>query len=103
MRSLIPGIRIGRGMFITRHGYVRVRVGIGHPLACSRGYAYAHLVVWAAAGRPLPKRGEELHHFNDNKQDNRLSNLRLRKKAAHSSEHARRKPRYRDGRFRRVA
>ena len=32
---------------VSSHGYVKVRVGRGHPLADSRGFAYEHAVSYA--------------------------------------------------------
>ena len=61
----------------SSHGYTKVRVGKGHPLADPNGYAYEHLVVWVSAGRPRPKSNELLHHKNEDKGDNRLNNLEL--------------------------
>jgi len=31
---------------IASTGYVKLRVGKGHPLADPNGYAYAHLLIW---------------------------------------------------------
>jgi len=72
---------------VANNGYVKLRVGDDHPLADPNGYAYEHLVIWAAAGRPLPSQDELIHHKNENKTDNRLSNLELKKRIAHSVEH----------------
>lgn len=69
------------------HGYVKVRVGAGHPLADPNGYAYEHLVVWVAAGRARPGPDEILHHANGDKTDNRLENLELLSRAEHGLEH----------------
>ncbi len=69
-------------------GYVKVRVGKGHPLADPNGYAYEHLVVWVSAGNPRPKRDEILHHLNEDKTDNRIANLRLMSRAEHSQMHS---------------
>ena len=69
-------------------GHVKVRVGKGHPLADPNGYAYEHLVVWVAAGRPRPQRGEIIHHVNEDKTDNRIENLRLMTRAEHSQMHS---------------
>lgn len=66
-----PGSRVGST------GYVKVRVGKGHPLADPNGWAYEHVVVWCAAGNTRPMRGEILHHINEDKTDNRLENLAL--------------------------
>ncbi|WP_053082055.1 HNH endonuclease [Methylobacterium aquaticum] len=72
---------------VNSDGYVKVRVGQEHPLADPNGYAYEHLVVWAAAGRPLPQDHELLHHRNEVKSDNRLSNLQLMTRAEHNALH----------------
>lgn len=70
------------GRMITADGYVKVRVGVDHPLADPNGYAYEHLIVWVSAGRPAPKRGEVLRHRNNVRSDNRLSNLLLTTRAS---------------------
>lgn len=91
------------GERITHHGYVMIYVGVEHPLADIRGYAYLHALVWAAAGRPLPGRGEELHHRDDRKTYNRLSNLEVITTAEHARRHASTKPRDGRGRFAEIA
>jgi hypothetical protein len=68
-------------------GYVKIRVGIDHPLADPNGYAYEHLVVWVAAGRAAPPPGFVLHHRNEVKDDNRLDNLEVKSRADHNAEH----------------
>jgi hypothetical protein len=68
-------------------GYVKIRVGRDHPLADPNGYAYEHLVVWCAAGRPPPGPGELLHHANEDKTDNRLRNLERKTRSDHGAEH----------------
>jgi hypothetical protein len=73
---------------VNGDGYVKLRVGREHPLADPNGYAYEHLVVWVSAGNPRPPRGWVLHHQNEVKSDNRLSNLELKRKGAHGVEHA---------------
>lgn len=87
------------GRMITDEGYVKVRVGVGHPLADCYGYAYEHLIVWAASGRRLPRADELLHHENEDKADNRLSNLKRIKRARHSQIHAAESERDSHGRF----
>ena len=81
------------GRMISSHGYVKIRVGVEHPLADANGYAYEHLLVWVAAGRALPKAGELLHHDNEDKQDNRLGNLVLKTNASHAFGHIMRRRR----------
>lgn len=73
---------------LSEHGYVKVRVGKEHPLADPNGYAYEHLLVWVSAGRPRPIHDSQLlHHRNEKKTDNRLSNLELLDRVAHAAEH----------------
>ena len=63
------------GKSITAHGYVIIRVGIGHHLADVRGYAYEHrLVAEQMLGRRL-KPGEIVHHRDGKKQHNDPGNL----------------------------
>ena len=76
-----PGSRVGST------GYVKARVGKGHPLADPNGWAYEHVVVWCAAGNTRPMRGEILHHINEDKTDNRLENLALMTRGDHSAHH----------------
>jgi hypothetical protein len=75
------------GRMFTEHGYVKVRVGKGHPLADPNGYAYEHLLVWVSAGRERPATGSLLHHANECKSDNRLDNLELLTRPKHAAEH----------------
>lgn len=100
-----PGARNGRWRggepMIATEGYVRVRVGHGHPLAHADGYAYAHDVTWAAAGRAMPEAHELLHHINEDKTDNRIENLEIVTRAEHSRMHAATRARVR-GRFARA-
>lgn len=72
----------------SSHGYVKVRVGKGHPLADPNGYAYEHTLVWAAAGRVKPDgRFAVIHHRNGNKTDNRLENLEAMSRREHKALH----------------
>lgn len=73
---------------VSSHGYTKIRVGVDHPLADPNGYAYEHLLVWVSAGKARPLADEVLHHANGNKQDNRISNLHLRRRTEHSVYHA---------------
>lgn len=84
------------GRMVSEHGYVKVRVGHGHPLADPNGYAYEHALVWTAAHGPVPS-GHVLHHANGDKTDNRLSNLDLLIRKEHNRHHA--APRDDAGRF----
>lgn len=72
---------------VSAEGYVKIRVGITHPLADPNGYAYEHLLVWVSAGNPMPAPGELLHHDNEDKQDNRIENLKLETRGDHNAHH----------------
>lgn len=87
------------GMATHQDGYLKVRVGVEHPLADPNGYAYLHLLVWAAAGRPLPGPDELLDHHDENKQNNRIANLRLMTRSAHAKRHSDLRGRDAHGRF----
>lgn len=76
-----PGSRVGS------NGYVKVRLGVSHPLADPNGWGYEHLVVWVAAGNPKPKKGEILHHKNEDKTDNRIENLEVMTRGDHNRLH----------------
>lgn len=91
--------RWNSGRMLNEDGYVKVRVGDGHPLADPNGYAYEHLVVWCAAGNPRPVEGEALHHVNEDKSDNRIGNLELLKRGDHNRLHNADRPRDELGRF----
>ena len=72
---------------ISEQGYVKIRVGIGHPLADPNGYAYEHLIVWAAAGMPLPDADELIHHIDSDRTNNRIDNLQKMTRSEHGKHH----------------
>lgn len=72
---------------LSSTGYVKIRVGVGHPLADPNGYAYEHLVVWVSCGNPKPREGDVIHHRNGNKTDNRIENLEVMSRSAHHAHH----------------
>lgn len=62
------------GRSVASNGYVLVKAP-NHPRADSRGYVYEHIIVAERKlGRALLP-GEEVHHDNERKTDNRPSNL----------------------------
>lgn len=77
------------GRSVASTGYVLIRVGVGHPLADVRGYAYEHRVVMTEQlGRELSPR-EHVHHKNGDKLDNRPENLEVLTAWQHQAEHRR--------------
>lgn len=63
------------GRSVASNGYIIVRVGVEHHLSDVRGYAYEHrIVAEAKLGRRLRK-GEQVHHLNGIKTDNRPENI----------------------------
>lgn len=91
--------RWNNGKIISSHGYAKVRVGRGHPLADPNGYAYEHLIIWVASGNERPNKDELIHHINGNKTDNRIENLELMKRSIHNKHHNKEKGRDTLGRF----
>jgi hypothetical protein len=75
------------GVYKDVHGYFRLRVGVGHPLADPRGYVYLHLIVWVAAGNQKPDDDHALHHKDEDKSNNRIENLELLTNSEHAKLH----------------
>jgi hypothetical protein len=66
----------GGGEYIDPDGYKRV-YDPTHPNTDSRGYVKEHVKVMVEyLGRPM-KKGEHIHHINQNRLDNRISNMKV--------------------------
>ena len=78
------------GRTVASNGYVLIKRP-DHPRADCRGYVYEHiLVAEQLIGRPVRK-GEQVHHKNHIKTDNRPENLEVKATAAeHHFEHRKR-------------
>jgi hypothetical protein len=77
------------GRTVTPDGYVLIKQP-DHPNADVRGYVYEHVLVASAhLGRPLAV-GEEVHHRNENRADNRLENLEVTDRPHHRVHHRKR-------------
>lgn len=59
---------------LTDRGYVTVKVASG--TGRHNDWRFEHRVVWEASNGPVPE-GHEIHHRNEVRDDNRLSNLLL--------------------------
>lgn len=88
----------GADRMLSEHGYVKIRVGEGHPLADPYGFAYEHHLVWIAAGNPPLRDDQTLHHHSGDKTDNRIENLCIMTSSDHARLHAATMPRV-NGRF----
>lgn len=91
--------RWNAGRMLSEQGYVKIRVGIGDPLADRNGYAYEHKVVLAAAGIVVTS-GAVVHHRNGDRTDNRLENLEVLPRGDHNSLHNKETARNDRGQFR---
>ena len=77
------------GVAVDPRGYLLVRVGPEHPLAHAKGYAYLHRLVWHAA--QAASLADDIHHDDEDKQNNRLTNLKNLTKSEHGTLHAKRR------------
>ena len=84
--------RWNQGRMIGSQGYVKLRLGRGHPLADANGYAREHIVVLAAAGVTLGP-DEVVHHRNGDRCDNRIENLEVTTRTEHGRIHLATRPR----------
>lgn len=75
-----------REKLVDKRGYVRVRVP-EHPRSFSGGWTYEHRLVMERAWGRVLKRGEQVHHINENKQDNREDNLFVCRSFEHQKAH----------------
>jgi len=72
------------GRYIDKYGYVLVYHPT-HPHRNANGYVKEHrMIIENHIGRYLTKY-EEVHHINENKQDNRLENLQFMSRREHRS------------------
>lgn len=71
-----------KGGRAIHNGYIIIRKP-DHPFCKGNGYVFEHrLVMEKHIGRYL-KQGEQIHHINGDKQDNRIKNLILTKNGEH--------------------
>lgn len=65
------------GRYTTDEGYVRLYGYKDHPNAQAKGCILEHILIMSEhLGRPLTK-GENVHHINGQRDDNRIENLEL--------------------------
>ncbi len=63
------------GKVKTQHGYILIRVGVGHHLADCRGYTYEHrIIAEQKLGRPL-EANEKVHHIDGDRENNQPENI----------------------------
>lgn len=81
-----PTHHLYKGGRIYNRGYVLLSMP-DDPRADGKGYVPEHRVVWEEANGRALEAGEEVHHCNGIRDDNRPVNLRAFFKAAHAKEH----------------
>ncbi|WDL96938.1 HNH endonuclease [Alicyclobacillus sp. ALC3] len=74
------------GVVIDVHGYRLRKVGPDYPGANSKGYIRNARYVWQETTGDVLKAGEEIHHINEDRLDDRIENLQ---KFASHAEHVR--------------
>jgi hypothetical protein len=72
------------GRVVDPRGYILIRVGIGHPLADVRGYAYEHRLVASRNGSVV---GKQVHHRDEDKGNNASPNLEPLTFHEHRAQH----------------
>src|SRR5882672_6983709 len=75
------------GRVVDPRGYVLIRVGVDHPLADVRGYAYEHRLIAYNEGRLKPGDKLQVHHADEKKGNNSSSNLELLTVREHRVKH----------------
>lgn len=63
-----------------------IKKSIGYFISTSDAHTLLHRDIWIAANGPIPA-GMDVHHKDEDKGNNKLSNLELISKAAHASHH----------------
>src|SRR3990167_6319208 len=74
-----------RGLFIQSRGYLYEFLP-NHPHAMKSGYIFNHRRIWSDKYGKIPT-GFIVHHKNEKRQDNRLSNLECVSRADHMRIH----------------
>lgn len=74
------------GKRMTRAGYRQILCP-EHPRADSSGYVMEHILVWEAATGVAVPNNCCIHHLNGDKTDNRIQNLCMMQRSAHTVHH----------------
>ncbi len=74
------------GVKVTKSGYRQI-LRPNHPRADIHGYVMEHIAVWEDATGVLVPMDCCIHHLNGNRTDNRIQNLCMMKKSAHTAFH----------------
>lgn len=79
-------------MSMKRGRYRKVQAPIGYPgKIYAHNQVYEHVLVWWRETGTVPQAGEDVHHKNENRSDNRFSNLEKKTKPEHTRIHNREK------------